>query len=81
MSAALGIATIAYLPYSFFNLINVVISFAYAIFGFQIHHLEPEEKPIAPPDQATLYGVGNRNIEPTTLEPIGPELGSEGSAG
>jgi NhaC family Na+:H+ antiporter len=81
MSATLGIATFAYLPYSFFNLINVVISFAYALFGFQIHHLEPEEEPAPAPDQVTLYGVGNRRAEPTTPESIRPELGSEGSAG
>ena len=60
MSATLGIATFAYLPYSFFNLINVVISFAYALFGFQIRHLEPEEVPAPAPDQVTLYDVGNR---------------------
>jgi NhaC family Na+:H+ antiporter len=81
MSAALGIATIAYLPYCFFNLINVVISFAYALFGFQIRHLEPEEVPAAAPDQVTLYDVGNRRAEPTTPEPARPALGSEGYAG
>ena len=81
MSATLGIATLAYFPYCFFNLTNVVVSFAYALLGFQIHHLEPEEEPAPPPDEATLYGVGNRNVEPTTLEPISSELGSEGSAG
>ena len=81
MSAALGIATLAYLPYSFFNLINVVISFAYAIFGFQIRHLEPEDEPAPAPDQVTLYGVGNRRAEPTTPESIRSELGSEGSSG
>jgi NhaC family Na+:H+ antiporter len=80
MSATLGIATMAYFPYCFFNLINVVISFAYALLGFQIHHLEPEEVPAPPPDQATLYGIGDRNVEPTTLEPVGPELGVDGSS-
>ena len=78
MSATLGIATIAYLPFSFFNLINVVISFAYALFGFQIRHLEPEEEPAPPPDQVTLYGVGNRRAEPTTPEPARSELGISG---
>ncbi len=78
MSATLGIATMAYFPYCFFNLTNVIVSFAYALLGFQIHHLEPEEVPAPAPDQATLYGVGNRNVEPTTLEPIGPEMDSAG---
>ena len=81
MSAALGIATIAYLPYSFFNLINVVMSFAYALFGFQIRHLEPVEEPALAPEQVSLYGVGNRRAEPTTPESARPELGIEGSSG
>jgi NhaC family Na+:H+ antiporter len=81
MSATLGIATMAYLPYSFFNLINVVISFAYALIGFQIRHLEPEDEVAPPPDQVTLYGVGNRRGEPTTPEPIRSELGIGGSSG
>ena len=71
MSAALGIATMAYLPYCFFNLTNVIVSFVYVLLGFQIRHLEPEEVPDPPPEEATLYGVGDRNVEPTTLETIG----------
>ena len=81
MSATLGIATMAYFPYCFFNLTNVIVSFAYALLGFQIHHLEPEEEPAPAPDQVTLYEVGNRRAEPTTPEPARPELVSEGSAG
>jgi Na+/H+ antiporter NhaC len=72
MSATLGIATFAYLPFCFFNLINVVISFAYALFGFQIRHIEPDVEPEPAPEQVTLYGVGNRRAEPTTPEPARP---------
>jgi len=36
MSGTLGVATLAYLPYCFFNLINPVMSAAYAIMNFQI---------------------------------------------
>ena len=66
MSASLGIATIAYLPFCFFNLINVAISFIYALLGFQIRHLEPKHEKTAAPHQVALYGIGNRRAEPTT---------------
>ena len=66
MSATLGIATMAYLPFCFFNLINVLVSFLYALFGFQIRHIEPEVERAAAPETVALYGVGNRRAEPTT---------------
>jgi NhaC family Na+:H+ antiporter len=72
MSATLGIATMAYLPFCFFNLINVVISFAYALLGFQIRHIEPDVETEPAPEQVTLYGVGNRRAEPTTPEAARP---------
>lgn len=68
MSATLGIATVAYLPFSFFNLINVAISFIYALFGFQIRHIEPEVGRAPAPEKVALYGIGNRRAEPTTPE-------------
>jgi NhaC family Na+:H+ antiporter len=72
MAASLGIATIAYFPYCFFNLINVAISFVYALLGFQIRHIEPAAELAPPPEQVTLYGIGNRRAEPTTPEPAKP---------
>lgn len=36
MSATLGIATLAYLPYCFFNLINPLVAVTYGIIGFKI---------------------------------------------
>ena len=72
MAATLGIATAAYLPYCLFNLTNVVISFAYAFFGFQIKHTDPEAARKPAPDQLTLYGLSNRRAEPTTPEPAIP---------
>jgi NhaC family Na+:H+ antiporter len=72
MAATLGVATMAYLPYCIFNLTNVVISFAYALFGFQIRHLDSAQtaqQPLLPaPEDVTLYGVGQRRAEPTTPE-------------
>jgi NhaC family Na+:H+ antiporter len=72
MSATLGIATLAYFPFCFFNLANVVISFAYALTGFQIRHVEPEQKIVPAPEQVALYGVGGRRVDPTTPEPARP---------
>jgi NhaC family Na+:H+ antiporter len=68
MSATLGIATAAYLPYCFFNLTNVVVSFVYAFLGFQIRQVEPEAAMPAAPEKATLYGVGERRADPATPE-------------
>lgn len=75
MSASMGIATAAYLPFSLFNLINVAISFLYAVIGFQIKHIEPEVEPAAAPEQVTLYGVGNRRAELITPEAARPGQG------
>ena len=36
MAGTLGVATFAYLPYCFFNLINPVIAVIYGFIGFKI---------------------------------------------
>jgi NhaC family Na+:H+ antiporter len=72
MSAALGVATWAYLPFCFFNWINVILSFIYAFTGFQIRHLEPEEELPEAPETVELYGVGQRRAEPTTPDEANP---------
>ncbi len=73
MSATLGVATWAYLPFCFFNWINVIVSFIYALFGFQIKHIEAEKEVVEAPDSVTLYGVGKRRAEPTTPEAAKPQ--------
>ena len=40
MSASLGIATLSYLPFCFFNLINPVIAIFYALFNFKIEKIK-----------------------------------------
>ena len=40
MSATLGVATFAYLPYCFFNLVNPVIAIIYGITGFKVLRIE-----------------------------------------
>jgi len=41
MAGVLGVATAAYLPYAFFNLLSPVISLIYGFTGFHIEHVEP----------------------------------------
>ncbi|NND61128.1 MAG: Na+/H+ antiporter NhaC, partial [Gammaproteobacteria bacterium] len=43
MAATLGVATLAYLPFAFFNLISPLMSIAYGVTGFSIRHIEPAE--------------------------------------
>jgi NhaC family Na+:H+ antiporter len=42
MAAALGVPTLAYLPYCFFNLVNPFVAAAYGYTGFRI---EPTSQP------------------------------------
>ena len=44
MAATLGVATFAYLPYCFFNLINPIMSLIYGYTGFKIEKLDPAAK-------------------------------------
>ena len=41
MAATLGVATAAYLPFAFFNLINPFVSIIYGFTGFTIRRVEP----------------------------------------
>jgi NhaC family Na+:H+ antiporter len=45
MAATLGVATFAYLPFAFFNLINPVVSVIYGFTGFTIEKIEEEPSP------------------------------------
>ena len=60
VSATLGITTMAYLPFAFFNWINPLVSIAYALLGWQIHTIEPQEEPSEGPDKARVYGIGDQ---------------------
>jgi NhaC family Na+:H+ antiporter len=40
MASTLGVATTAYLPFAFFNLINPLISILYGFTGFRIARVE-----------------------------------------
>lgn len=44
MASTLGVATLAYLPFAFFNLFNPVISIVYGFTGFTIERITDEDK-------------------------------------
>jgi NhaC family Na+:H+ antiporter len=54
MAATLGVATFAYLPFAFFNLINPVVSMIYGIFDITITKIEQPVASELPAGQAGL---------------------------
>lgn len=68
VSASLGIATLSYLPFCFFNLINPLISLIYAALGFQIKKVGEDVSYEKPPKEAAFYGIGGKSIEMTAPE-------------
>jgi Na+:H+ antiporter, NhaC family len=48
MAGVLGVATIAYLPYCFFNLASPVISLFYGFTGLRIEHISPPAEKLGP---------------------------------
>ncbi len=60
MAATLGVATAAYLPYCFFNLINPILSFIFDALGFQIKRLDESAAETQAPalPQVDHYGIG-----------------------
>ena len=47
MASTLGIATLAYLPFAFFNLINPLVSIFYGFTGFSIETIVDSAEPVA----------------------------------
>jgi Na+:H+ antiporter, NhaC family len=43
MTGVLGVPTLEYLPYCFFNILNPIIALVYAFTGFRVEHVEPTE--------------------------------------
>ena len=68
MSASLGVATFAYLPYAFFNLIDITFTFLFAILKINIKHVSPDEELPPVPEEVTLYGI-EKDIAP--IEEVG----------
>lgn len=46
MASTLGVATLAYLPFAFFNLINPLVSIFYGFTGLTISKIEPDAEPV-----------------------------------
>ena len=44
MAGTLGVATLAYAPFAFFNLINPLLSAVYGLTGFTIRRIAPGEE-------------------------------------
>jgi NhaC family Na+:H+ antiporter len=53
MATTLGVATFAYAPYAFFNLINPLVSAAYGFTGFTIEKIDPADSTAA----ETVMGI------------------------
>ena len=49
MASTLGVATVAYLPFAFFNLINPLVSLIYGITGFSIQRIDEGEEDVERP--------------------------------
>ena len=45
MSSTLGVSTLLYLPFAFFNIISPLLSLAYGITGFKIERLADHKHP------------------------------------
>jgi Na+:H+ antiporter, NhaC family len=56
MAGVLGVATLSYLPYCFFNLLSPLISVIYGITGIRIEHLTPTDGEVATPAVAVQSG-------------------------
>jgi Na+:H+ antiporter, NhaC family len=49
MSGVLGVPTVHYLPYAFFNLLNPFVAVAFGFTGFRVEHRAPDLRVGAPP--------------------------------
>jgi len=68
MSASLGVATFAYLPYAFFNLIDITLTFVYALLKINIQHVTPTDEATPSLDEVRLYGI-DKDVAP--IEEVG----------
>ena len=60
------VMVMAFHPFCFFNLINVVLSFVYDLIGFQIKHIQPGEVYEATPEEVRFHGVAGQRTETMT---------------
>jgi NhaC family Na+:H+ antiporter len=43
MTGVLGVPTVEYLPYAFFNIINPILAIVFGFLGFRVEHQGPVE--------------------------------------
>jgi NhaC family Na+:H+ antiporter len=56
MAGVLGVATMQYLPWALFNILNPVVALLYGITGFRVEHVpptDPDEKELETPGGPT----------------------------
>jgi NhaC family Na+:H+ antiporter len=46
MTGVLGVPTLSYLPFAFFNILNPIVAIVYAFLGFRIEHVDPEPEAV-----------------------------------
>ncbi len=68
VAGTLGIETVAYFPFAFFNWINPIVSFIYAALGFQIKRVDPGTAFEETPEEAKFYGIGGQKADEVPLE-------------
>jgi NhaC family Na+:H+ antiporter len=66
VAATLGIATFAYLPYCFFNLVNPALSLVYAALGRAIAHVAPSTDAGGGPADVRVHGIEGRRVAALT---------------
>ena len=54
MSAVLGVSTLLYAPWAFFNIASPVLSVAYGFTGFRVEHVAPDTSAVTAPGGADL---------------------------
>lgn len=67
-AGVLGISTVAYAPFAFFNWINPIVSFVYAGLGIGIKHVPPDTEFNPAPKDVEFYGVGGYDGEEVPLD-------------
>jgi NhaC family Na+:H+ antiporter len=66
MTGVLGVSTMQYLPFAFFNLLNPVVALVYAFTGFRIEHLDADGEAVEAveaTDDAALAPGGDRHVD------------------
>ena len=49
MTGVLGVPTISYLPFAFFNILNPLVALVFAFTGYRVEHVEGDTAPEAHP--------------------------------